>query len=160
VLTLRDEWLALGLGDDAKVVAEAALPFESFVARAPERFRPAFGTLSAEAVVHGHCHSKAHGVAGDIVAALKLVPGLGVTMIESSCCGMAGSFGYQAETAQVSRAMAELSLLPAVRKADAGTIVVANGTSCRHQIGDLATREALNPARVLARALASPAPAQ
>ncbi|WP_144186289.1 FAD-binding and (Fe-S)-binding domain-containing protein [Elioraea rosea] len=153
ILTLRDEWLALGLGADAREVAEAALPFESFVARNAERFRPAFRPLPAEAVLHQHCHSKAHGVAGDVAAALALVPELLVTPIESSCCGMAGSFGYQAETADVSKAMAELSLLPAVRKAGADTLVVANGTSCRHQIGELAARAALNPARVLAKAL-------
>jgi Fe-S oxidoreductase len=83
------------------------------------------------------------------------VPGLEVAMIESSCCGMAGSFGYQAETAGVSAAMAELSLLPALRKAEAETLVVANGTSCRHQISDLGRREAVNTARVLAQVVAS-----
>jgi Fe-S oxidoreductase len=92
-------------------------------------------------------------VAQDIVAALRLVPGLSVSMVESSCCGMAGSFGLQVETAPVARKMAELSLLPAVRRAASDAIVVANGTSCRHQIGELAPREALSPARVLAAAL-------
>ncbi|MCU0983561.1 MAG: FAD-binding protein [Acetobacteraceae bacterium] len=154
VLTLRDEWLALGLGEDARVVAEAAVPFESFVARNAERFGPILKPMRGKVLVHGHCHSKAHGVAGDIVSALALVPGLEVTMIESSCCGMAGSFGYQAETASVSAAMAELSLLPAVRKAEGEAIIVANGTSCRHQIGDLARREAVNTAHVLARVVA------
>ncbi len=153
VLTLRDEWLALGLGEDARVVAEAAVPFESFVARNAERFGPILKPMRGKVLVHGHCHSKAHGVAGDIVSALALVPGLEVTMIESSCCGMAGSFGYQAETASVSAAMAELSLLPAVRKAEGEAIIVANGTSCRHQIGDLGDREAVSSARVLARSL-------
>jgi Fe-S oxidoreductase len=154
LLTLRDEWLSLGLGDDARAVAAAAVPFESFVVRHAERFRPVLKPVAARALVHGHCHSKAHGVAGDIVAALSLVPGLEAGMIESSCCGMAGSFGYQAETADVSRAMAGLSLVPAVQKADAETLIVANGTSCRHQIDDLGGREAINPARVLARAVA------
>ena len=153
ILTLRDEWLALGLGEEARAVAAAAVPFESFVARHPERFRPAFRPREGAVLVHGHCHAKAHGVAGDVLAALRLVPGLSASMIESSCCGMAGSFGYQAETAQVSRAMAELALLPAIRTAPAETLVVANGTSCRHQIGELAPRPALSPARVLADAL-------
>jgi len=153
LLTLKDEWLALGLGAAAREVAEAAMLFESFVARRGERFRAVFRPREAEALVHGHCHAKAHGVAQDIVAALRLVPGLSVSMVESSCCGMAGSFGLQVETAPVARKMAELSLLPAVRRAASDAIVVANGTSCRHQIGELAPREALSPARVLAAAL-------
>ena len=85
---------------------------------------------------------------------LSLVPDLAVTPIESSCCGMAGSFGYEAEHYETSIAMAELSLLPAVRKADAGTLVVADGTSCRHQIADGADRQAIHVAQVLDRALA------
>jgi Fe-S oxidoreductase len=82
------------------------------------------------------------------------VPGLKVEAIESSCCGMAGSFGYDAAHFDVSMKMAELSLLPAVRAADADTLIVADGTSCRHQIADGAGREALHVARVLERALA------
>jgi len=85
---------------------------------------------------------------------LKLVPGLEVKTIESSCCGMAGSFGYEKSHYDVSLRMAELSLLPAVRAASADTLVVADGTSCRHQIRDGAGREAIHVARVLERALA------
>ena len=85
---------------------------------------------------------------------LALVPDLAVKPIESSCCGMAGSFGYEAEHYDVSVAMAELSLLPAIRKADADTLVVADGTCCRHQIADGANRHALHVAQVLDRALA------
>ena len=89
--------------------------------------------------------------------ALSLVPDLAVSPIESSCCGMAGSFGYEAEHYDTSIAMAELSLLPAVRKADADTIIVADGTSCRHQIADgtqaTGAREAVHVVRVLQRAL-------
>ena len=88
-----------------------------------------------------------------VEAALKLVPDLEVQTIESSCCGMAGAFGYHADTIDVSQAMAELSLLPAVRKAPAGAIIVADGTSCRHQIHDGAGREAVHVARVLAMGL-------
>jgi len=75
--------------------------------------------------------------------------------VESSCCGMAGAFGYGADTYDASIEMAELSLLPAVRRADRPTIVVADGTSCRHQIKDGARREALHVARVLAMSLDS-----
>ena len=81
------------------------------------------------------------------------MPGLKVETIESSCCGMAGAFGYGAETYDASIEMAELSLLPAVRGADPATLVVADGTSCRHQIHDGAQREALHVARVLAMSL-------
>jgi Fe-S oxidoreductase len=71
----------------------------------------------------------------------------------SSCCGMAGSFGYQAETQEVSRAMAEASLLPAVRNALPADLIVADGTSCRHQIKDGTDRPALHVARVLTMSL-------
>ena len=88
-----------------------------------------------------------------VEAALKLVPDLDVQTIESSCCGMAGAFGFHADTIDVSRAMGELSLLPAVRKAPDDALIVADGTSCRHQIHDGAGREAIHVARVLAMAL-------
>ena len=88
-----------------------------------------------------------------VVAALKLVPELAVEVIPSSCCGMAGAFGYQPQHLDVSRRMAEATLLPAVRNAGADTVIVADGTSCRHQIGDGAGRSAQHVAQVLADAL-------
>jgi Fe-S oxidoreductase len=91
---------------------------------------------------------------GPVQTVLGWVPGLTTTPIESSCCGMAGAFGYEASHHDVSMAMAELSLLPAVRAADADTLIIADGTSCRHQIHDGAQREALHVARVLEMALA------
>ena len=103
--------------------------------------------------MHGHCHQKAFDAFSPVETVLKMVPDLKVEPIESSCCGMAGSFGYNAETIDVSLAMGELSLLPAVRKADAGTLIVADGTSCRHQIHDGAGRDAIHVARVLAISL-------
>ena len=90
-------------------------------------------------------------------AVLALVPELAVETLESSCCGMAGAFGYGADTIDVSLKMAELSLLPAVRKAEADTLVLADGTSCRHQIKDGTGREALHVARVLEMSLAKAA---
>jgi Fe-S oxidoreductase len=107
----------------------------------------------ARALVHGHCHQKAFGVMPAVVAALRLVPGLAVETVQSSCCGMAGAFGYQKEHVDVSLAMGELALLPAVRAAGSDTVIVADGTSCRHQIHDGARREAVHVARVLASAL-------
>ena len=88
-----------------------------------------------------------------VETSLKLIPGLYVQPIESSCCGMAGAFGYHADTIDVSRAMGELSLLPAVRGAPDDALIVADGTSCRHQIHDGTGREAMHVARVLAMSL-------
>jgi Fe-S oxidoreductase len=88
-----------------------------------------------------------------IETVLGLVPGLEVKTVESSCCGMAGAFGYEAEHYEVSMKMGELSLLPAVRAAGPDTVVVADGTSCRHQIADGASRDAVHVAVLLARAL-------
>jgi Fe-S oxidoreductase len=101
-------------------------------------------------LLHGHCHQKAFGAMGAVESVLRLVPGLTVDVVDSGCCGMAGAFGYQSETANVSIAMAELALLPAVRKASDKTIVVADGTSCRHQIDEGTGRGAVHVARLLA----------
>jgi Fe-S oxidoreductase len=103
--------------------------------------------------VHGHCHQKAFGAIAPVLEVLRLIPGAAPELIESSCCGMAGSFGYEAEHFTMSARMAELSLLPAVRAAP-DALIVADGASCRHQIADGAGREALHVARVLAAHLA------
>jgi len=87
---------------------------------------------------------------------LRLIPDLKLEKIESSCCGMAGAFGYQAETAAVSLKMGELSLLPAAREADADTVLVADGTSCRHQIADGAHKRAVHVATLLAAHMNGP----
>jgi Fe-S oxidoreductase len=115
-----------------------------------------------KALLHGHCHQKAFGAMSSVEQVLGLVPDLKVETVEASCCGMAGAFGYEAAHYEVSMKMAEASLLPAVRKAGADTLLVADGTSCRHQIHDglktgekrgAAEREAIHVAQVLARAL-------
>jgi Fe-S oxidoreductase len=109
--------------------------------------------IASRALVHGHCHQKAFDAFNPVQDVLKLIPGLKVEPIDSSCCGMAGAFGYGADTIDVSLEMGELSLLPAVRTADPDTLIVADGTSCRHQIRDGAGRTALHVARVLALSL-------
>jgi FAD/FMN-containing dehydrogenase/Fe-S oxidoreductase len=158
VLSLRDEYpvmMAAGTGLDA-IVGQSVL-FEEFLAseHAAGRLKLSFRESDGSKVLlHGHCHQKAHGVMGPVQSVLEMVPGLEVEVIESGCCGMAGAFGYQAETYDLSMAMGEASLLPAVRAADPETVVVADGTSCRHQIRDGAGREAVHVARVLERALA------
>jgi FAD/FMN-containing dehydrogenase/Fe-S oxidoreductase len=148
----RDEIPALLRNEPARQLADHAFTFEEFVARAVEqsKFDPPLGAVGARALLHGHCHQKSFGTMAAVEASLRLVPGLVVEAVESSCCGMAGAFGYGADTIDVSLAMAELSLLPAVRAAAADTLLVASGTSCRHQIKDGSGREPLHVARVLA----------
>lgn len=155
LLTLRDELASLRKDGDAMAVGAHALTFEEFLVREAEagRLQLPLGTVADKAVVHGHCHQKSFGAFKPVEQVLRLVPGLAVETIESSCCGMAGAFGYGADTYDASIEMAELSLLPAVRRADQTTLVVADGTSCRHQIRDGAQREALHVARVLAMSL-------
>jgi Fe-S oxidoreductase len=113
------------------------------------------GPLPKKALLHGHCHQKAFDAMSAVESTLRLIPQLSVETIESSCCGMAGSFGYHVDTIEVSQKMGELSLLPAVRKAPADALIVADGTSCRHQIFDGSKREAAHVARVLAMSVAA-----
>jgi Fe-S oxidoreductase len=156
LLGLRDEFLYMHPDGEMAELALNAYLFEEFIAREIEagRFKLDLQALpQKKALLHGHCHQKAFGAMPAVERVLKLVPGLDVQTIESSCCGMAGSFGYEAEHYDVSMKMAELSLLPKVRQASAETVLVADGTSCRHQIADGAGREARHVARVLAEAL-------
>ncbi|MGY2847614.1 FAD/FMN-containing dehydrogenase/Fe-S oxidoreductase [Bradyrhizobium sp. USDA 4509] len=155
LLTLRDELLSLRSDEAAKTVSAHALLFEEFLVREAEAGRLALplGAVAGKAVVHGHCHQKSFGAFKPVEKVLRLVPGLDVKTIESSCCGMAGAFGYGADTFQASIEMAELSLLPNVRSADPDTLIVADGTSCRHQIKDGSGRTPLHVASVLAMSL-------
>jgi FAD/FMN-containing dehydrogenase/Fe-S oxidoreductase len=156
LLTFRDELPAMVNGVAAAQLAAHAFLFEEFLARETDegQLRLLLQPQAKHALLHGHCHQKAFGALGATESVLKLVPELSVETIESSCCGMAGSFGYHADTIDVSLAMGELSLLPAVRKAECDAIIVADGTSCRHQIRDGTGREALHAARVLAASIA------
>jgi Fe-S oxidoreductase len=143
-------------GEAASALARQAVLLEEFLvaeSRRGELKLKLAGKGAREAYLHGHCHQKALGAFPDVIAALQLVPGLAVKPIESSCCGMAGAFGYEAEHYEVSMKMAERSLLPAVRGAPADALIVADGTSCRHQIEDGAGRSAVHAARVLEAAL-------
>jgi FAD/FMN-containing dehydrogenase/Fe-S oxidoreductase len=155
ILSFRDEVPAMVKGESAERVSANAFTFEEFLANEAKegRLNLPLKKIADRALVHGHCHQKAFDAFSPVETVLKLVPELKVETVESSCCGMAGAFGYNADTIDVSLAMGELSLLPAVRKADATTIVVADGTSCRHQIRDGAGREAIHVARVLAMSL-------
>ncbi|MDO9559996.1 MAG: FAD-linked oxidase C-terminal domain-containing protein [Bradyrhizobium sp.] len=157
LLTLRDELLSLRSDEAAKSIGAHALLFEEFLVHEAEagHLSLPLGAIAAKAVVHGHCHQKSFGAFKPVEQVLRLIPGLTVETIESSCCGMAGAFGYGADTYNTSMEMAELTLLPAVRLAEDATLVVADGTSCRHQIKDGTGRGALHVARVLAMSLDS-----
>jgi FAD/FMN-containing dehydrogenase/Fe-S oxidoreductase len=152
MLGFRDEIPSLVKREDARGLAANALLFEEFLAREVKAgaLKLALAPVAKRALLHGHCHQKAFAAMGAVEAVLRLVPDLAVETVDTSCCGMAGAFGYGADTFDVSLKMAELSLLPAVRKAEADTLILADGTSCRHQIKDGTGREALHVARVLA----------
>jgi FAD/FMN-containing dehydrogenase/Fe-S oxidoreductase len=155
VFSFRDEIPALLKSDTARKAAGRFVLLEEFLAAesATGKLDIDFAPVKKRALLHGHCHQKSFGAMGAVEKTLKLVPSLDVTTIESSCCGMAGAFGYDAETIDASRAMGELSLLPAVRAAPDDAFIVADGTSCRQQIRDGTRREAMHVARVLAMAL-------
>ncbi len=156
LLGLRDEYARLLGEGPARRVGDSAFLLEEFLMRehAAGRLDLPLKPLPVQrALVHGHCHQKAHAAMESTTGALGLVPDLEVATIESSCCGMAGAFGYEADNYAVSMRMAEASLLPAVRRAGANDLIVADGTSCRQQIADGAGRGARHVARVLASAL-------
>jgi Fe-S oxidoreductase/FAD/FMN-containing dehydrogenase len=151
LLSFRDEYGVLL--DDAAILRDSAFLLEEFLAREPGTLR--FRETRQEVLLHGHCHQKAFDAMPAVEKLLRMVPGLKLTTVQTSCCGMAGSFGYEAEHYDVSIKMAELSLFPAIRSAPA-TQLVAGGTSCRHQIADGTGREALHVARLLDAALSAP----
>ena len=158
LLTMRDEFTALLPGDATDALAGQALLLEEFLWRehAAGRLRlPLRSNGARRVLVHGHCHQKAFGAMAAVMGCLGLVPGVQAEAIESSCCGMAGAFGYEAEHHATSLQMAELALLPAVRAAPADAVIVADGTSCRQQIRDGSGREAVHAARLLTDALAA-----
>lgn len=152
LLTLRDEFSAILLGAQIKALAERAQLFEEFVESecAAGRFRlPLTPMEGRTALLHGHCHQKAFGTVGAAVKALQLIPALSVETFDSTCCGMAGSFGYEAEHYEMSLRIGELGVLPKMRAATPDTLLAANGTSCRHQICDATGREARHIVRIL-----------
>jgi len=156
LLTLRDEFISMLPGEESTALAESALLLEEFLAQQHQagelslKLRP---LTARRALVHGHCHQKAFGTMTAMQQTLALIPELEVEVIDSGCCGMAGAFGYEASHYDVSIIMAELSLLPTIRASGKDTLLIANGTSCRHQIRDGAKRESRHIACVLQEAL-------
>ncbi len=158
ILTFRDEYLSLLPGDlRVKQLASQTLTFEEYVARRADEgaFKDTRWKESGavDVLLHGHCHQKALVGTGPAEACLSL-PGYRVTTVDSGCCGMAGAFGYEKEHYDISIAMAERRLAPAVRAASSDTLIAAAGTSCRAQIHDTTGRAALHPAEILLDALA------
>jgi Fe-S oxidoreductase len=151
LFTLKDEALVMGFGERAITVSKQAQLLEEFLAREAKagRLKLSLKPASYPVLFHGHCHQKAFAAVTPALELLKLIPNAEPKLIESSCCGMAGSFGYEAEHIEVSKQMAELSLLPAIRKSPKSW-VVADGTSCRHQIADGTKRDAVHIAKILA----------
>ena len=128
---------------------------EEYIAAQADRpgFTLPMTSPAPKVLLHGHCHQKAMGVMSSIEKTLALLPDTAIEVVETSCCGMAGAFGYGTDTHEISRKMGEADLLPAVRKADAETLIVADGTSCRHQISDTTDRKPMHIARLLELAL-------
>jgi FAD/FMN-containing dehydrogenase/Fe-S oxidoreductase len=157
LLGLRDEYRVMLPAAQVEPLARRALLFEEFLAaehdagRLNLRLKP---LAQKNALLHGHCHQKAFGILGSVEQTLRLIPGLQVGTVAAGCCGMAGAFGYDAGHYDISMKMAEAALLPAVRAADPQTLLVADGTSCRHQIAEATSRRALHAARVIEMALA------
>jgi Fe-S oxidoreductase len=159
ILGFRDEYPDLvpaSLKDAARTLAKHALMIDEFIAREaeagrirPEQFRATERTIK----LHGHCHQKALSSVAPTVKMLQLPAGHKVSVIPSGCCGMAGSFGYEAEHFAVSQQVGELVLFPAVRSAAPEVVIAAPGTSCRHQILDGTGRIALHPVEILHEAL-------
>jgi FAD/FMN-containing dehydrogenase/Fe-S oxidoreductase len=154
LLTLKDEYVDLLRTDDARAVAEGSALLEQFLLRERERgLGLTFTAGGKKALLHGHCHQKAMVGTAPTVAVLRWA-GYDVSEVDSGCCGMAGSFGFEREHYDLSVSLGNRRLAPAVKAAPADTAVVAPGISCRQQIGHLAGRRALHPAEALRRALA------
>jgi Fe-S oxidoreductase len=154
LLTLREEHLSL-LPEDPRAEAVAARTrlVEELLAEAIDagalRLRPMPGRI----VFHGHCHQKALAGTAATVALLECIPGAEVVELDAGCCGMAGSFGYEAEHYGLSMQIGESRLFPALRRERAGTLVAATGVSCRQQIAHGVGVEALHPVQIVRAAL-------
>jgi FAD/FMN-containing dehydrogenase/Fe-S oxidoreductase len=159
ILTFRDEYLRLADDKDAAVaLSKNTFTIEEFLSKEIKEGRITSDAFSDELQtikLHLHCHQKALSSVKHTFDVLNLPRNYRVTVIPSGCCGMAGSFGYEREHYELSMQMGELTLFPAVRKADTATLIAATGTSCRHQIKDGTAREALHPVTILKNALKS-----
>jgi FAD/FMN-containing dehydrogenase/Fe-S oxidoreductase len=154
--TLRDDYLYLLTGsarEKAREVASATWLIEEFLAAMPQTVwdQMPLTFFPGQVIAHAHCHQKALGAAHALESALRHIPGIDLTMLDTSCCGMAGAFGYEVEHFELSRACIERALLPALQRASAGTVVVAPGFSCRQQITHFTGQKPLHPVELLAK---------
>ncbi|MDA7946709.1 MAG: FAD-binding protein [Hyphomicrobiaceae bacterium] len=158
LFTLKDEFPSLLPGAETERLAESAVLLEEYLMneKKARRLKLELKPQTDPILLHGHCHQKSFAAMDAVVGALELIPEANVETVQSSCCGMAGSYGYATDTYDMSMAMGELSLLPAVRTAQENTVLAADGFSCRHQIADGTGREARHVARILDQALAGP----
>ncbi len=156
LLSLRDELYSMGLGAEVGDLGKQLYLLEEFLVREQTRGikLPLKEINLPKALLHGHCHQKAFGLMKATRKVLGWIPGFKFDLIESSCCGMAGSFGLEVEHYDASLKMAEISLLPAVRESDPATPIIANGFSCRHQIEHGSGRKSMHIATLLRDALA------
>ena len=158
ILTFRDEYPYLLKNQEAVELSDRAMLIEEFLAEQSQRqnLNLKLKAVGSSALLHGHCHQKAIATTASAHQLLSLIPELGVKEIDSGCCGMAGSFGYEAEHYPYSMAIGERVLLPTVRETPPETIIIADGTSCRHQISDGTGRNAIHLIQLLERALTTP----
>lgn len=161
LLTLKDDYLALvqfknEREEQLKQLISQCLTLDEFLDRLvdKEKFKSLFLTKERQIKVHGHCYQKALVGMTPTLQVLKTIPGFQVEEIPSGCCGMAGSFGYEKEHDAISMKIGELRLFPAIRASDPETWIIANGTSCRHQIWDGTQRQAMHLAEALVNHLA------
>ena len=157
IACFRDEYPDLLQNEAARAVAQRSLFFEEFIASLAQEKKLSLDFAAPlrprTILVHTHCYQKAFGTAEHVLAMLRLIPGTRVEAVAGGCCGMAGAFGYEKEHYELSMAIGELSLFPAVRAAAADTIIAAAGTSCREQIKDGTRRTARHPISILSEAL-------
>jgi Fe-S oxidoreductase len=164
ILTLKDDYLDLLPGADAELVASKTTTIDEFLAELLRRERldlsgqgkggeGAQQAAKTPVLLHGHCHQKSLVGTGPTLEVLRAIPGYQVSEIASGCCGMAGSFGYEAEKYDLSIAIGEQKLLPAVRGAPGNAVIVADGISCRQQIRHATGREPKHLIEVVAERL-------
>lgn len=159
ILTFRDEYLSLvgmDLQAEAQRIAKSTFMIDEFLVKEIEKgniHAEQFTSEKQQIKLHGHCYQKAFQLVGYTERLLSLPINYSVEVIPSGCCGMAGSFGYEKEHYDISMKVAELVLLPAVRKTDESTLIAASGTSCRHQIKDGVGRKSYHPVEILYNAL-------
>tara|TARA_B100000676_G_scaffold241522_1_gene242744 strand:- start:652 stop:1659 length:1008 start_codon:yes stop_codon:yes gene_type:complete len=156
LLTLRDELTVIFPGSASEAIKKEAVLLDEFLVSEKQKGKLQLDLQpldATKALVHTHCHQKALSTVGITEEILTWIPKLEVESIKSGCCGMAGAFGYESEHYQTSLEMANLDLLPAVRAASPDTLIVAGGTSCRHQIDHGTDHEAVSFLQVLEKSL-------